>query len=229
MLARQLVVALAVVSGAGCTRTFAREAVQPNPLVHPTETLRTSEKITIVTGDMDLDQPAPAENTPSSMNASVARNHHYPLFNEASFTMVSRDRLRFHVQIDHKWEEYANLKTWEVTLEDDQGHHWSPESVEHVRSRIITSMWDREQRTQICDRSGRNAGGDCFNTIGFQDDGWRRRQSLGSLSVFRGNADFVFYQRDMMSANLHWLKLVVKRSGQEFEYTWRFEDTVATD
>ena len=33
--------------GAGCTRTFAREAVQPNPLLHPSETLRTSEKVTI--------------------------------------------------------------------------------------------------------------------------------------------------------------------------------------
>jgi hypothetical protein len=229
MLARLLVVALALTGGTACTRTFAREAVQPNPLAHPTETLRTSEKITIVTGDMDLDQPAAAENSVNSMNASVARNHHYPLFNEASFTMVSRDRLRFHVQVDHKWEEYADLKTWTVSLEDDQGHHWVPESVEHVRSRIITSMWDREQRSQICDRSGRNAGGDCFNTIGFQDDGWRRRQSLGSLSVFRGNADFVFYQRDLFTANVHWLKLTVKRSGQEFEYTWRFEDTLASD
>jgi len=203
--------------------------VQPNPLAHPTETLRTSEKITIVTGDMDLDQPAPAENNANSMNASVARNHRYPLFNVASFTMVSRDRLRFHVQIDHKWEEYANLKTWEVELVDDQGHRWIPESVEHVRQHVITQMWDREQRSTICDRSGRNAGGDCFNTIGYQDDGWRRRMPLGSLSVYRGNADFVFYQRDLFSTNVRSLTLVVKRSGEVFEFTWRFQDAVASE
>jgi hypothetical protein len=214
---------------AGCTRTFAQEAVQPNPLVHPTETLRTSEKITIVTGDMDLDQPGPAEYSRSSMTGSVAHNHHFPLFNEASFTMVSRDRLRFHVQVDHKWEEYADLTTWDVELTDDQGRTWKPEGVEHVRSHLITKMWDREQRTQICDRSGRNAGGDCFNTIGFQDDGWRRRQTLGSLSVFRGNADFVFYQRDLFTTNVKWMKLTVKRSGQAFEFLWRFEDNVATE
>jgi hypothetical protein len=226
---RLLITVLGLAAVGACTRTFEREAVQPNPLVHPTETLRTSEKITIVTGDMDLDQPDAAEYSRSSMTASVARNHHYPLFNEASFTMVSRDRLRFHVQVDHKWEEYADLKTWDVVLEDDQGHQWRPESVEHVRSHLITKMWDREQRTQICDRSGRNAGGDCFNTIGFQDDGWRRRMPLGSLSVFRGNADFVFYQRDLFTTNVKWMKLTVKRSGQAFEFLWRFEDNVATE
>jgi hypothetical protein len=219
---------LVAVLGSGCTRTFEREAVQPNPLVHPAETLRTSEKITIVTSDMDLDQPDPAGNSYSSMNASPVHNHHYPLLNQASFTMVSRDRLRFHVQIDHKWEEYADLNTWDVELTDDEGRHWVPESVEHVRKRLITSMWDREQRSQICDRSGKNAGGDCFNPIGFADDGWKRRQTLGSLSVFRGNGDFVFYQRDLFSAKVRWMKLTVKRSGEAFEFMWRFQDDVAS-
>ena len=176
---------------------------------------------------MDLEAPAPAEPNRSSMTASVVRNHRYPLFNEASFTLVSRDRLRFHVQVDHKWEDYADLTTWHVYLIDDQGHRWIPEAVEDARSRIITTMWDREQRSQICDGAGRNATGDCFNTIGFANDGWRNRQPLGSLSVWRGNGDFVFYQRDMMSPTMRWMKLVVQRSGQAFEFTWRFEDTVA--
>jgi hypothetical protein len=218
---------LVVVLSSGCLRTFEREAVQPNPLLHPTDTLRTSEKITIVTGDMELDQPAPAIDNADSMTGSLARNHHYPLLNQASFTMVSRDRLRFHVQIDHKWEEYADLKTWDVDLTDDQGHHWSPEAVEHVRHRLITSMWDREERSQICDSAGRNARGDCFNTIAIAEDGWRRRMPLGSLSVFRGNGDFVFYQRDLFRANVKWMKLTVKRSGEAFEFVWRFQDDVA--
>ncbi|MEO6772816.1 MAG: hypothetical protein ABI467_07300 [Kofleriaceae bacterium] len=219
---------LVVVWSSGCSRTFEREAVQPNPLLHPMDTLRTSEKITIVTSDMDLDQPGPAVNNPDSMTASVQHTHHYPLLNQASFTMVSRDRLRFHVQIDHKWEEYADLNTWAVDLVDDQGHHWSPESVEHVRHRLITRMWDREERSQICDNSGRNARGDCFNTIGFANDGWRRRMPLGSLSVFRGNGDFVFYQRDLFRPHIRWMKLTVRRSGEAFEFVWRFQDDVAS-
>jgi hypothetical protein len=220
---------LVVVALASCTRTFVGEAVQPNPLVKPTETLRTSERISIITGDMDLDAPDPASGT---RDASPIHNHHYPLHNEASFTMVSRDRLRFHVQIDHKWEEYADLNTWEVSLVDDKGRSWLPEAVEHAHTRIITTMWDREQRTAICRDPGplgKDAKGDCLTTIGFQQDGWRRRQALGSLSVFRGKADFVFYQRDLFTADIRWMKLVVKRSGEAFEFTWRFQDYVATE
>lgn len=214
MLAR-LIVALLLVGG--CTRTFKATAVQPNPLVNTNETLRSSEKITIVRGDMELEMPdaaAPAQ------RASIANHNRYPLFNVASFTMVSRDRLRFHVQIDHKWEEYADLNTWEVYLVDDKGRLFYPEAVEHARKHMITKMWDREIRT-----ARRNQYGD---VVAINDDGWRRRQTLGSLSVFRGTADFVFYQRDMFSVNVRSLRLVVRRSGEAFEFTWRFQDSVAS-
>ena len=217
---------LVTVGSSGCTRTFRAEAVQPNPMANSIDTLRTSEKITIVTGDMELEAPdAPQDDK----DASITSTHRYPLLNQASFTIVSRDRLRFHVQIDHKWEDWADLKTWDVHLEDDEGHVWNPESVEHAHTRIITTMWDREQRTAICSAAGRDASGACITTIGVQEDGWRHRQSLGSLSVFRGNADFVFYQRDMMHADVHKLRLVVKRVGQAFEFVWKFRDSVATE
>jgi hypothetical protein len=216
MMGRGLLVA--VVALAGCTRTFKATAVQPNPLANQNETLRTSEKITIVRGDMELEMPDAPEPT---QRASIVHNHHYPLLNEASFTMVSRDRLRFHVQIDHKWEEYANLNTWEVYLIDDKGRMWFPESVEHAHTHMITKMWDREQRSAI-----RNQYGD---VVRINDDGWRSRQTLGSLSVFRGNADFTFYQRDLFSVNVRSLKLVVKRSGEAFEFTWRFQDSIASE
>ena len=215
MMGRRLLVA--VVALVGCTRTFKATAVQPNPAANTNETLRTSEKITIVRGDMELEMPDAPERT---QRASIVHNHRYPLLNEASFTMVSRDRLRFHVQIDHKWEEYADLNTWEVYLVDDKGRMWWPESIEHAHTHIITKMWDREQQSAV-----RNQYGD---VVRLNDDGWRRRQTLGSLSVFRGNADFTFYQRDMFGVNVHSLKLVVKRSGEAFEFTWRFQDAVAS-
>lgn len=212
---------LMVIAGlatAGCHRTFAGEAVQPNPLAKPTETLRQSEKITIVTGDMELDTPQPPE---PSQRASIIRNNRYPLYNQASFTIVSRDRLRFHVQVDHKWQEWADLKTWKVHLEDDAGRRWVPESVEHAKTKIMTTMWDREQRTAIRNRFG--------DVVALQEDGWRHRQTLGSLSVFRGKADFVFYQRDLFHAQVRWLKLVVSRPGESFEFRWNFRDTVASE
>jgi hypothetical protein len=203
---------------AGCHRTFRGHATQPNPLAKPTETLRQSEKITIVTGDMELSTPEPPDAT---QRVALVKNNRYPLYNQASFTIVSRDRLRFHVQVDHKWQEWADLRTWTVHLEDDSGRRWHPESVEHAKTKIMTTMWDREQRTAVRNRFG--------DVVAIQDDGWRNRQTLGSLSVFRGKADFVFYQRDLFHANVRKLRLVVKRSGESFEFTWNFQDTVASE
>jgi hypothetical protein len=84
-------VVLAVIATTGCTRTFRASTVQPNPLAEPTETLRQSEKITIVTGDMELEKPDEPEPT---QRATMVRNNRYPLYNQASFTIVSRDRPR---------------------------------------------------------------------------------------------------------------------------------------
>lgn len=206
-----------VIAVAGCSRTFHGSAVQANPLVNPNETLPGSEKITIVRGDMELEAPDPAL---ASQRASVAHNHRYPLLNQASFTIVSRDRLRFHVQIDHKWQEWADLSTWKVHLRDDRGREWDPETVEGVRTRMITTMWDRELQT-----AQRNRFGDI---IALNDDGYRNRQTLGSLSVFRGRADFVFYQRDLFDRNVRRLVLTVSRPGEAFEFMWRFQDDVAS-
>jgi hypothetical protein len=221
-----MLVLVSVGALAGCSRTFRAEAVQPNPMAMPTETLRSSEKVTIVTGDMELEAPDAPEAT---KQATITHNHRYPLINQASFTIVSRDRLRFHVQVDHKWEDWADLTTWDVRLEDDAGHVWTPEAVEHARTKLMSTMWDREQRTSICSSAGRDPTGACITTIGVEDDGWKHRQTFGTLSVFRGNADFVFYQRDMMHADVRKLRLVVKRPGEAFEFVWKFRDSVASD
>jgi len=212
----RLLVVIVALAG-GCTRTFKATVIQPNPLANQHETLRDSEKVTIVRGDMELQEPDPARATE---RATPVHNHRYPLFNVAAFTMVSKDRLRFHVQVDHKWEEYADLKTWQVYLEDDKGHRWLPEAIEHPTTRIITRMGDREVQT-----ARRNMYGDI---VALNDDGWKNRQTMGSLSVYRGRADFVFYQRDMFSVNVRSLKLVVKRPGEAFEFTWRFADNIAS-
>jgi hypothetical protein len=198
---------------AACSRTFETTVVQPNPLVAPSETLRDSEKAVIITGDMDLEMP---EQPGPSKRVALLRNHLYPLRNEASWTMVSRDRLRFHVQLEHKWQEWADVRSWEVYMVDDEGRKYLPESVEHARTKHMVSMWDREQRSVQ-----RNMYGDI---VQINDDGHRRRQTLGSLSVFRGTADFVFYQRDVFTPDMRKLKLVVRRPGQAFEFRWNFDD-----
>lgn len=212
-----LVVTAAFALGAsGCARTFAAEVRQPNPLDAANETLRDSEPVVIVTGDMELEQPRDPEPT---QRVALARNKRYPLENVATFTLVSRDRLRFHLQIEHKWKEWADPTSWDVYMVDDQGHEYLPESVEHARTDHLVSMWDREQRT-----AQRNIYGDI---VALNEDGWKRRQSLGSLSVFRGRADFVFYKRDLFRPDMRKMTLVVRRTEQAFKFTWRFADRVA--
>lgn len=214
---RPVTVGVLVIVASGCAPVFKGEATQPNPIAEPTETLRISETIDVITGDMELSVPgAPIEGAP----ATLMHMHRFPLHNDAQFTVVSRDRLRFHVQIEHKWQEWADLNNWTAYLEDDEGHRWQPEGLDHATTHLEVKMWDWEVRS-----ANRNQFGDVSSV---NDDGYRRRQPLGSIAWFRGKGDFVFYQRDLLRPDCRWLKLVVSRPGESFEFTWDFADEVAS-
>jgi len=207
-----LVLAAALCCGAGCHKVFRGRATQPNPLSHPNETLRVSEPITIVTGDMELEVPRP----PGVGNASLLKKDRYPLKNVASFTVVSRDRLRFHVQLEHKWEEWADLHNWDASIVDSEGRRFVPERVERGDPKVVVFMWDYEVRSYR-----RDSFGDIAHV---NNDGHRRRQPLGSLSLFRGKGDYVFYSRDIFTPDTKWITLVVERPGMAFAFTWKFAD-----
>ncbi|MCG8422011.1 MAG: hypothetical protein MJE77_29160 [Proteobacteria bacterium] len=202
----------------GCSRTFRGNVVQPNPLVAPNDTLRDSEEILIVTGDMELNLPTI---TRSWDGGEIHQSKRYPLHNAASFTVVSRDRLRFHVQIEHKWLEWADLSTWEAHLVDDTGRRYQPEALERVQPRHVVQMWDYETRTAIRDRFG--------DIVYVVRDGHRRRAPLGSLSVFRGKGDFVFYSRDIFTPRIKRLTLILERPTTAFAFTWSFADESSGD
>lgn len=198
--------------GASCHRTIANTVTQPNPLIEPAETLRESEEITIITGDMELNVPKNA----GAAGGSIQVNQRYPLANRARFTVVSRDRLRFHVQIEHKWKEYADITTWKATIVDDTGHRYEPEDIDLISDRHIVTMWDYETRSVA-----RNRFGDITHVF---NDGHKRRQTLGSMSLFRGRGDFVFYARDIFTKKIRALTLRLERDGMTFVFTWKFTD-----
>ncbi len=211
-----MALALALVAGAlGCHKSFQTSITQPNPLTEPLETLRESERLTIVTGDMELEMPR-GTSSDAAYGGSIMQNRRYPLQNAASFTVVSRDRLRFHVQIEHKWQEYAKVGSWNAYLIDDQGRVYLPQEVDMASARHVVFMWDVETRTAVRNRFG--------DVVSVNDDGHRRRQALGSLSLFRGKGDFVFYSRDIFTPDVQALTLVLERSSVSFEYTWRFSE-----
>ena len=218
MLARRqwLVISLLAVAPVllvGCKKTFRGSVAQPNPLAEPIETLRQSENVTIVTGDMELRMP---NRQGPGTGGTMMVGRRYPLRNIANFTVVSRDRLRFHVQVEHKWEEWADLNGWEAYLVDDQGRRYYPETVEGGRPRHIATFWDYETRSVV-----RNAFRDI---VAVRQDGHRRRRALGSLSVFRSRGDLVFYGRDIFTPQVKRLTLVLERTSQAFSWTWKFAE-----
>jgi hypothetical protein len=207
-----LVVTLSTLgSGGGCTKTFEASVRQPNPLAHPSETLQTSEELVILTGDMELRVPAAS----AAPGGTQWVDQRYPITNKASFTVVSRDRLRFHVQVEHKWQEYTELKSWDSELVDDQGRHFRPE-VERAQGSSVVKVWDYETRSVSRDQYG--------DITAIHSDGWKNRQQLGSLVLYRGRADLVFYSRDLLTPGVRSLTLYLRRGATEFKFTWEFAE-----
>ena len=203
--------------GAGCTKVFRGKAVQPNPLRNSVETLRVSEPITIVTSDMELELPRQMH----AGGGSIMTKQRYPLKNRASFTVVSRDRLRFHVQIEHKWREYADLHSWSAFIETSKGQRFVPEGLESGEPHLLVYMWDWEKR------SVHRQYGQIGEIVYIRDDGWKDRQPLGSLAVFQGRGDYVFYARDLFTPDVNWIRLVVRRGSTSFSFFWTFSDEPA--
>ena len=56
------------------------------------------------------------------------------------------------------------------------------------------------------------------------NDGYKDRQPLGNLSVFRGRGDYVFYRRDIFGPDVRSMSLSLTRSGVTFKFTWKFAD-----
>ena len=180
---------------AGCSHSRTATVTQPNPLHHPSyHALRESIPATIVTGDMELEIPRAHRRADGRVYFATAK---LPLHNIAQFTVVSRDRLRFHVQLEHKWREWADVTTWSAHLVDDQGRIYRPEEVDLHSDTHIPIMWD------------------------FQP---QRPTVLGSLSLFRGKGDVAFYARDLFTSDVRSLTLVLERGQTSYNFRWRFSE-----
>jgi hypothetical protein len=204
------------IAATGCGKTLKGEATQPNPLAYPNETLRISEEIVITTGDMELYAPrAPSSNGLTTAGSLMVMDR-YPLKNKASFTVVTRDRLRFHVQLEHKWKEYVDVRNWRAYIVDDKGHRYEPVDIDQSRESLVVQMWDYERRT-----AQRNQFGDI---VAVNNDRYKNRSTLGSLAVHRGYGDYVFYSEDMFSEDVKALTFVLERRGFKLKFTWKFSD-----
>jgi hypothetical protein len=179
---RAVALAALLLAPAGCIhRAWRVETTQPPLSLGTTLDARTSLTGTIALGDMDL---------PRLMRLS----------NSAYFVAISRDRLRFHVTLLHKWEEIADPTEWTAWIEDNLGRRFHPEDVDGRGLRAVTHVYDQGYRYSV-------------NT-----------RPLYSINLFRGEGDYVFYRRDLLRKDLRWLMLVMRRPGYEYRYVWSFYD-----
>lgn len=113
-----------------CTKRWSAEGVQPRLILAGDQDARTSVPLTIAMRDMDTGR--------------------YVLRNTAYYVFVSRDRLRFHVTLHHKWDDIADLETWSAYVEDETGRRLYPEEMS-VSVRPVTT-WRRGPYTYVLHR-----------------------------------------------------------------------------
>ncbi len=170
--------------------------------------------ITIVMGDNEISVPAGLQ---TQQGMAWETNKPYPLRNVAQFMVVSRDRLRFHIQLEHKWAEYAAVKNWEAYLVDDKGRRYDPTEIDTTRNSHTSKMWDYERRVVT-----KNMFGDIVNIN--RMSGHLQRTELAGFTLYRGTGDIVFYSADLFTPKVKGLRLVLRHKTTKFEFAWRFDE-----
>jgi hypothetical protein len=175
---RCLAFGIALACGAGaCKSHWTAETLQPVLPLYADKSARTSWPLTIIMRDMEM--------------------RHRRLANTAYYVVVSRDRLRFHLTLQHKWESMSDIRTWDAWVEDASGVH---HPLEEVSQRSVQVGFDPLPVTRRAAQDG-----------------------LGPAPVYCGFAEFTIYGRDLY-ASARRLTLVLRRPGYEYRYVWRIED-----
>lgn len=174
-----VVAALALGLSGACQKSWSASATQPPLRLGATQEARTSLPQVIALRDMELPRWIVLTNT-------------------AYFVVVSRDRLRFHVALTHKWESMSDPRRWRVWIEDERGTRYYPEGVDRRVLEPLTEMYERGYRNAVNDLP------------------------LYAVTVWRGYGDYVFYEPDLFDPDMKTLTLVMKRPGYEYRYRWSF-------
>jgi hypothetical protein len=185
----------ALVAAAGCNSTWRADSIQPQLTLGHGDIARTSLTNEILLRDMEI-------------------SRRIFLANSAYFVVVSKDRLRFHVRLVHKWKSIADPGRWRVWLEDENGFKFYPEAID---SRYVT----RATRVEIVPHD--------YYVVAFKVGGLEKINSYPLLStgsrnvpVWRGDGDYTFYQSDIYKATNKKITLVMSRLGYTFRYSWKF-------
>lgn len=182
----------------GCFQsTWETTVVQPK-LALGNDVQRTSYPLVIKMSDMDLPRFCKKLQMSPTVRLTVSC-WDMDLLNTAYFVLVSRDRMRFHVTLHHKWETMSDPTRWQVWIEDERGRRYYPEGIDRRNLRPVTQM---------------------YSTIDDPDN----RTPLLAITVWRGDGDYVFYRRNLFRREMTRMTLVMKRPGYTYRYVWSFVD-----
>lgn len=163
---------------------------QPNPVLDD----RVGWEESIVTQDMEM-------------------SYRFYMVQKAWFNVVSPNRIRFHIQLMHKWEEFADLRGWDITLTDDRGRVIKPE-VDLRSNKSKSTVWDHELQT-----AQRNEFGD---VVKLNNDGYKQRVSMESVSAFYGRGDCLFTAKDLFTKETKKLTLRMTKGSTTYVFEWNF-------
>jgi len=187
----------------GCSHTFRAEAIQMNPAYYTSnkEMLNVSRNLCIVRGGLDLGR--------------------FQTVNYAKFVMISRDRIRFHVDFSHTWKDLAKPCNWKSEVFVDNVKY--DVQCDSSRVKMFTKTWDEQRRVVQKDQWG-----DIISVEQFE----RSPTQLSSLTIFIGKARLDLYQNDILTKSTKEIKLVMKNGNSILVYKWKLvapEDQVQKD
>lgn len=129
------------------------------------------------------------------------------------FVVVSKDRIRFHFRLMHKWKEYADLRQWSIVLTDDKGNKYYPE-IQQRNNKNQSTTWDHEMRT-----AQRNEFGD---VVRLNNDAYKMPVAMDSVNAFVGTGDCVFTGQDLFTRGTKQLQLTMTRGSITYVFEWNF-------
>lgn len=178
-----------------CSRTFKKSSIELNPIFFIANPNIIKESSTLKIGLGDYELPG------------------IKLVNHAKFIVVSRDRLKFKVDLVHKWRSYVKPCKWKSQVEiDSQKYHLECDR-RHIGQ--ITWMWE-EQRRKVLKR---NRFGDPTEISAYE----KHRMPLKSMVVFVGKATLSVYNKDIISKNTKTIKLTLEKDGTKFVFIWELK------
>jgi hypothetical protein len=190
---RALVVVAALVGlvlGVGaCTRTFSGRLRTRDPLQEKKLEAYRSGTIVLGIGDIDV---VGVDGRPLGLAQS------------AWFEIVSKDEIRFHVLLSHKWEELSQVRDYRVRLRTDGGDDLAPTDVWTRRT-----LLEVHQNTLGQIRQGPTANsGPSLSEETFQRD----LHGAGAVIVFR--------HRDLVRKEVRSYTLVLEGNKRRLRFIW---------